>query len=71
MVKGEAEILGRKRAWFENWTVSQMHYHGKMLEAYSSVYADIRREIDQFEEMEESYEKEAEQRLKEAQNKVK
>ena len=71
MVKGEADALGRKRAFFENWSVRQIEYHGKMLEAYSSIYADIRGEIERFEDMEESYEKEAEKRLKEAEDRMK
>ena len=37
-----------------------------MLEAYSSIYADIRREIDNYEETEASYEKEADKKLKDA-----
>lgn len=41
MIKGEASILENKKSYLSKWASHNIQYHGKMLEAYSAMYADL------------------------------
>ena len=66
LIKGEAKTLEKKKAYLTKWATSHIEHHGKMLEAYSAMYADLLEDMDRAAFVDAEQDKMAERKIEEA-----